>query len=239
MPELTQKLKIPKPLGNEYLTRAAFNEILEAIDSGAVSREELTILLQAISDTQEDVVAHQAKKASLTEAGHVQLSSATNSVDETTAATPKAVKAAMDRADEAFTLGNSTKQSVVDKLLLLDPSLPITVNNSWQEIINAMSGVKTGKKWASGTAVVSSNKFSVTGLGFTPSVITWSNAQITGARVGIYRNDIGSNYISFAHTSQNNTSKFLAISGNVTITNDGFTVDVGTIESNAYWIAYE
>lgn len=40
MPEYTSKLRIPKPLGNETVSRAAFNEIFDTIDQNAASQEE-------------------------------------------------------------------------------------------------------------------------------------------------------------------------------------------------------
>lgn len=48
-----------------------------------------------------DVEAHLADKASLTKVGHVQLSSATNSDDETKAATSRAVQLAFKKAVQA------------------------------------------------------------------------------------------------------------------------------------------
>lgn len=48
--------------------------------------------------TDQQLAAHTAEDASLTQKGHVQLSSDTNSTSETLAATPKAVKAAYDLA---------------------------------------------------------------------------------------------------------------------------------------------
>ncbi|MFO1444070.1 tail fiber protein [Bacillus sp. Bva_UNVM-123] len=60
--------------------------------------------------------SHLAEKASLTKDGHVQLNSATNSNDETTAATPKAVKVAYDRADAAFTSASNGKVVVRDAI---------------------------------------------------------------------------------------------------------------------------
>ncbi|MBB3132132.1 phage-related tail fiber protein [Paenibacillus rhizosphaerae] len=54
--------------------------------------------------------------ASLTEKGKVQLSSATNSTSESMAATPKAVKAAYDRADAAFTSASEGKGKVRDAI---------------------------------------------------------------------------------------------------------------------------
>lgn len=37
----TPNLKIPKPDGNEYFTRTAFNNIMDAIDQNAASKEEV------------------------------------------------------------------------------------------------------------------------------------------------------------------------------------------------------
>lgn len=52
---------------------------------------------------------------------------------------------------EAFSLGNSRKQELVDKLLLLDPSLPISYESTWEEILTATESVSSGVPYASGT----------------------------------------------------------------------------------------
>ncbi|MBA9027507.1 phage tail protein [Peribacillus huizhouensis] len=49
--------------------------------------------------TKAEVSAHKTEVATLADKGHVQLSNATNSADESMAATPKAVKAAYDLAN--------------------------------------------------------------------------------------------------------------------------------------------
>ncbi|TBL71367.1 hypothetical protein [Paenibacillus thalictri] len=41
MPELSNKLKIPKPLGNEVVSREAFNNIFDQIDTAAASQADL------------------------------------------------------------------------------------------------------------------------------------------------------------------------------------------------------
>lgn len=51
-----------------------------------------------------EIDGHFWEKASTSKVGHVQLNSATNSEDETTAATPKAVKVAMDEAKKMLPL---------------------------------------------------------------------------------------------------------------------------------------
>jgi len=55
----------------------------------------------AANAVQANLSAHEQKTASTSQAGHVKLSSATNSISEDVAATPKAVKAAMDAANSA------------------------------------------------------------------------------------------------------------------------------------------
>lgn len=64
----------------------------------------------AVSST--DFSTHQAADASLTAKGHVQLSSSTTSIDETMAATPKAVKDVMDKASAAESLANQVQSSL-------------------------------------------------------------------------------------------------------------------------------
>jgi len=59
-------------------------------------------------------------------------------------------KNVQDGLVEAFLLGNSRKQDVVDKLLLVDDSLPITHESTWSEVLDAISMIITGKKWATG-----------------------------------------------------------------------------------------
>jgi hypothetical protein len=77
--------------------------------------------------------------ASLTVKGKVQLSSATDSAAEDRAATPKAVKAAYDLADQAFQVGNERKKEVVDALVALGVSA--SINDSWATLISKMATV--------------------------------------------------------------------------------------------------
>lgn len=64
----------------------------------------------------EQLTNHEAKTSSLTQSGHIKLNSATNSTDETTASTPKAIKEVMDLANlkgeyvfGSYTGNNSTQ----------------------------------------------------------------------------------------------------------------------------------
>lgn len=81
----------------EWLKSQIDSTVLGQIPDGSITDAKLSNLAGQIKEV---LMSHLAKKASLTEVGHVQLSSATNSVDETTAATPKAVKTAYDLANE-------------------------------------------------------------------------------------------------------------------------------------------
>ncbi|MDQ0722233.1 hypothetical protein QF049_003494 [Paenibacillus sp. W4I10] len=84
MPQETDRLKLPLPLGNETVNRESINEIFEKIDAGVATQADLDTLREAIS--QMDI-----PDASLTQKGKVQLSSKTDGTSETVAATEKAV----------------------------------------------------------------------------------------------------------------------------------------------------
>ena len=63
------------------------------------------------------------------------LSSSVVSTSTVTAANSYAVKRAYDKASEALTLGNRRKKEVVDGLLSVNESLPITQSSSWDTVI--------------------------------------------------------------------------------------------------------
>ncbi|MET3937963.1 hypothetical protein ABIC22_000775 [Paenibacillus sp. PvP094] len=85
MPQETDRLKLPLPLGNENVTRESINGIFEKIDAGVATQADLDTLREAVS--QMDIPS-----ASLTQKGKVQLSSKTDGTSETVAATEKAVR---------------------------------------------------------------------------------------------------------------------------------------------------
>ncbi|MEC0123704.1 pyocin knob domain-containing protein [Paenibacillus pabuli] len=85
MPQETDRLKLPLPLGNENVTRESINGIFEKIDEGVATQADLDALREAVS--QMDI-----PDASLTQKGKVQLSSKTDGTSETVAATEKAVR---------------------------------------------------------------------------------------------------------------------------------------------------
>ncbi|MGG4402991.1 pyocin knob domain-containing protein [Paenibacillus amylolyticus] len=93
MPQETDRLKLPLPLGNENVTRESINGIFEKIDAGVASQADLDVLREAVS--QMDI-----PDASLTQKGKVQLSSKTDGTSEAVAATEKAVRDARVAAQD-------------------------------------------------------------------------------------------------------------------------------------------
>ncbi|WP_228548402.1 tail fiber protein [Sporosarcina obsidiansis] len=117
-------------------------------------------------------VSYLAEKASLTKAGHVQLSNSTASTSNTLAATPAAVKAAMDRADAAFTSASNGKNAVGAAITGVDPAVVIPPEPTFNDLAGAIGHISTGKKWASGTkSTDSTGRLTVTNLPFRPSVV--------------------------------------------------------------------
>ncbi|MDQ0658131.1 phage tail protein [Paenibacillus sp. W2I17] len=92
MPQETDRLKLPLPLGNERVTRDSISMIFEKIDAGVATQEDLDALREAVSHM--DI-----PDASLTQKGKVQLSSKTDGTSETVAATEKAIRDARVAAE--------------------------------------------------------------------------------------------------------------------------------------------
>lgn len=80
------------------------NDEVEPVDMNEIGQE--------INQLREDVDNIHIPPATLTEAGIVQLSSATDSTSEAMAATPKAVKLAYDRAEQAFQSASNGKELI-------------------------------------------------------------------------------------------------------------------------------
>ncbi|OPG94207.1 hypothetical protein B2I21_33640 [Chryseobacterium mucoviscidosis] len=94
MPQETDRLKLPLPLGNETVNRESINGIFEKIDAGVATQADLDTLREAVSKM--DI-----PDASLTQKGKVQLSIKTDGSSETVAATEKAVRDALIAANAA------------------------------------------------------------------------------------------------------------------------------------------
>lgn len=72
------------------------------VDTAQLLNERAGMHSDNISELQIKADTHETKSASMTQKGHVQLSTSTTSTSTTMAATPSAVKVAMDKANEAF-----------------------------------------------------------------------------------------------------------------------------------------
>ncbi|MGF6356443.1 hypothetical protein ABIE27_004361 [Paenibacillus sp. 4624] len=92
MPQETDRLKLPLPLGNETVSRESINAIFEKIDAGVATQADLDALREAVSKM--DI-----PDASLTQKGKVQLSNKMDGTSETVAATEKAVRDAKVAAE--------------------------------------------------------------------------------------------------------------------------------------------
>lgn len=71
MPEKTTNLNLPIPLGNENVNRQYFVDLIQAIDSGAVSEQQLTDQVKRLTEGKQDVVRladnYRAPTAAITE----------------------------------------------------------------------------------------------------------------------------------------------------------------------------
>lgn len=132
MPQETDRLKLPLPLGNENVTRESINGIFEKIDAGVATQADMDALREVVSKM--DI-----PDASLTQKGKVQLSDAINSTVKDKAATPSAVKMAYDEATAAKQLGVEQKNNVVATLNSIGVSA--STSESWAQLITKMSGV--------------------------------------------------------------------------------------------------
>lgn len=181
------------------------NALAEAVDAKAGSADGLATLGADGKVPSSQLSVSAPADATTTVKGIVMLEDSVTSTSVTKAATPKAVKTAMDRADAAFLQANDIKgkwASVVGSpLLSTDTSTVLqsktqTIKNdlatnltakgqssvgteTLDALIDKVALVSTGKKWASGTttAHATTGKFTVTGLSFVPSyVVFWFNS---------------------------------------------------------------
>ena len=94
MPDITTNLGLKKPIGTENVTRVAYNENLEIMDSNAAkanhNHDSSYDAAGAAATVQTNLTAHLAETASLTVKSHVQLQTAVDT-SETKALTPKAL----------------------------------------------------------------------------------------------------------------------------------------------------
>lgn len=149
----------------------SLNDTVQPQDMNAIGEE--------INQLRQDVDHIEIPPASVTEAGIVKLSSATNSTSETLAATPRAVKSAYDaataaqttanaantaaataqsRADSAFQLGNERKAEVVAALVA--KGISASTSESWDTLITKLNSIVKATGNAVAEDVLSGKTFS-------------------------------------------------------------------------------
>lgn len=162
----------------------------EKVDEGVATKQDLEELREAVGEI--DV-----PDASLTQKGKVQLSNAVDSDEEISAATPKAVKIAMNEALLAKQLGVEQKANVVAALNSIGVSA--STNESWEQLITKITGVVRAKGDAIPSDVRAGKTFSnldqVDILGTLPEQTTGSLTITPGVETqtqpgGIYGGDI-------------------------------------------------
>ncbi|MUG44267.1 hypothetical protein GNP95_04540 [Paenibacillus woosongensis] len=163
----------------------SLNDTVQPQDMNAIGEE--------INQLRQDVDHIEIPPASVTEAGIVKLSSATNSTSETLAATPRAVKSAYDaataaqttanaantaaataqsRADSAFQLGNERKAEVVAALVA--KGISASTSESWDTLITKLNSIVKATGNAVAADVLSGKTFSnVSANNLTGSMPNW------------------------------------------------------------------
>lgn len=169
-PNLDLLKKDPATDGNEtFNIQTMLNDNWDKID-------------EAVGEVREAVEDIEVPPASVTQAGIVQLSNATNSSAENVAATPKAVKAAYDLANTAnttaqssLTAGNERKAELVAALVAKGVSA--TTSETWAQLLAKVTALVK----ATGTATA----------GQVLSGITFSNATANGLTGTMTNNGAG------------------------------------------------
>lgn len=215
MVDKTTNYNLNKPTPEDFYNIQDFNENADIIDTElkrlsdvpAPSKEAVGLgnvdNVKQASKEEFDVLAtsldeHQAENATTSKKGHVQLSTSTTSTSTTLAATPSAVRLAMNRANEAFTSASNGKTLVGSAITGVDGSVVIPTDPTFNDLASAIGGISTGKKWASGSTRVNGGtvlSLSVTGLSFRPSyVMAYSTSASEGVKISIIAD--GYNYYS-------------------------------------------
>lgn len=137
----TSRLGLPTITGNMTNDMVRdLNALAEAVDEKVAPKNATDNLA-----TKDELTNHVGESASTTKKGHVQLSSATNSISEVLAATPKAVKEAYDLANGK---ANANHPHVIDNVAglqsVLDSKIPLTQKNA----VNGIAGLDGNGKLA-------------------------------------------------------------------------------------------
>lgn len=123
-----------------------------------VQPEDMNALGEEMNQLRKEVGQIEIPSASLSKQGIVQLSNQTDSVADNLAATPKAVKAAYDRANEAFQAGNDRKAEVVAALVAKGVSA--STSDSWELLIDKIKGIIKATGNATNADVLNGKTFS-------------------------------------------------------------------------------
>src|SRR5699024_2839302 len=148
--------------------------------------------------------------------------------------------------NEVFTTGNNVKRDTVDALLSVDDSLPVTSDSNWSDVIGAIGGISTGKKWARGTvetidienpyggtsfSAKNTKLVQVENLGFLPSSIILLSEVDSISQLTVYIEDFNfranqeflgePDYVSFTTTTDESTG-FAFMDSKVFVKDGGF-----------------
>lgn len=146
LPTLTDNMTADVVRDHNALATAV-DTAIKGVASTVPTANDVEIIDQRITGVESGLTTHKDENASITTKGHVQLSNSVTSTSETLAATSKAVKTAMDRANEAF-------QSVVDGKNSLEIAIEAKggtvsdVNNppTFADLVNGIGTLSVGAK---------------------------------------------------------------------------------------------
>lgn len=147
---------------------------------------------------------------------------------------------------ELFTNVSSGKDLVGTAITDVDPNVTVPTDPTFAELATAIGQISTGKKWATGNDIMSTNnKITVSGLAFRPKIIIaniW-NVQSTRKANIIIMTDFdllyyGSAAYGVGVYNNGSTNQVTYITTNK-INNDGFEMPTPLSDVYYDWIAYE
>ena len=265
----TTNYGLKKPESTDYIDINDFNENADIIDTqlkenaeGLTSLEKTAATKEEVQTLSETVTVHKNEDATLTQKGHVQLSSAIDSESESLAATPKAVKQAYDLAQSAFQAGNNVKSNTVGALLQVDGSLPISKDSNWVDIISQIGNIQTGTGYAQGSLTTAYNLGSfyypddtrpsssinqieiIQDFGFVPSFIVAIQRSYYKPYVIIYNSKLKTREILVLSGGDENTNNVRLVhtfsnnKGTAYVNSSGFCIP-SIISATTEWFAFE
>lgn len=186
-----------------------------------------------------EFTTHLADDATTAKKGHVQLSDSVTSTSKVLASTAFATKAAMDRANAAFTSADNGKTAIKNAVIGVDSSVVIPPDPSFSDLATGIGQISTGKKWASGLGTVHTY-LTVGNLDFKPSFIyVILNSPSFKSPETIYDiNSYGVNMAWYRYwSSSDNLPK--AFDGQEYVNLGGFKLRTQPDSMGVNWIAFE